>query len=105
MLTDYPVVVDVAVRWGDQDALGHVTNSAYLQFFETARIAYIERMGMPAPRLDLWDHGFIIAASNCRYLGSRVPLRADRRAAIIALEGCEPPPLPPRRSRRSRTAE
>jgi putative acetyltransferase len=28
MLTDYPMVVDVAVRWGDQDALGHVTNTA-----------------------------------------------------------------------------
>jgi acyl-CoA thioester hydrolase len=36
--------------------------------------------------------------------GRRVPLRADHRAAIIALEGHEPPPLPPR-TRRTRSSE
>ncbi len=46
MLSAYPVVVDVVVRWGDMDALGHVNNIVFLQYFETARIAYLERAGI-----------------------------------------------------------
>jgi len=38
----FKVKVDIEVRWGDMDALGHVNNARYLTFFETARIAYLE---------------------------------------------------------------
>jgi acyl-CoA thioester hydrolase len=34
----------VSVRWGDMDAMGHVNNIIYLQYLESARIGYFERL-------------------------------------------------------------
>lgn len=68
MLKDYPVVVDVAVRWGDMDSLGHVNNIVYLQYFETARIEYLVRLGMEPPGPEWQESGLIIAAISCRFL-------------------------------------
>lgn len=42
----WPVSTDVQVNWGDMDALGHVNNTVYLRWFESARILYFERMGL-----------------------------------------------------------
>jgi acyl-CoA thioester hydrolase len=53
------------------DALGHVNNIIYLQYFETARIAYHERVGIPAPSPQASTDGVILAANSCRY---RVPV-------------------------------
>jgi acyl-CoA thioester hydrolase len=63
----FPVVVDVVVRWADMDALGHVNNTAYFEYFEIVRIAYLERIGVIPPRMDLWDYGFILGENSCRY--------------------------------------
>lgn len=71
MLKAYPVVVDVVVVWGSMDALGHVNNIVFLQYFETARIAYLERVGIEFAGLASSEHGVILAASSCRY---RVPV-------------------------------
>jgi acyl-CoA thioester hydrolase len=38
--------VEAPVAWGDMDALGHVNNTVYLKWFETARIAYFEKSGI-----------------------------------------------------------
>ena len=35
-----PVSVQIPVAWGDMDAFGHVNNTVYLRWFETARIAF-----------------------------------------------------------------
>lgn len=156
MLSAYPVVVDVVVAWGEMDVLGHVNNIVFLRWFETARIEYLEHVGIAFNGLRTSEHGVILAANSCRYrvpvtypdtlsvgvrvsalgddrfvmehaalsrnlgkvvaegdalvvsydyvAGRRVPLRPDHRVAIIALEGHEPPPLPPR-SRRTRSSE
>lgn len=34
------------VAWGDMDSFHHVNNTVYLRWFETARIAYFEKLGM-----------------------------------------------------------
>lgn len=148
MLSTYPVVTEIVVRWGDMDSLGHVNNIVYLQYFETARIEYHERVGIPAPRPESSTNGVILAATSCRFripvtypdtlsIGSRIiamgsdsflmeykalsqklgklvaegdalvviynyvegkraQIWPELRAAVIALEGHEPPPLPPR---------
>ena len=36
----YPVVVEIPVEWGDQDAYQHVNNTVSLRWFETARLTY-----------------------------------------------------------------
>jgi acyl-CoA thioester hydrolase len=65
-LSDFPVVITLPVLWGDQDAFGHVNNTIYLRWFESARIAYAERVGlsalMAAARI-----GPILASITCDY--------------------------------------
>lgn len=38
------VRLTIPVRWGDMDALGHVNNTVFFQFCESARIAYFEAL-------------------------------------------------------------
>jgi len=45
-LAEYPVVLTVPVQWGDQDPFGHVNNTVYFRWFESARIAYCLRVGL-----------------------------------------------------------
>jgi acyl-CoA thioester hydrolase len=33
------------IRWGDMDAMGHVNNTVYFRYIETARIAWLEQVG------------------------------------------------------------
>src|SRR3954471_19281399 len=48
LLEGFPVVIEVPVWWGDQDAFGHVNNTVPLRWFESARIAYSTRTGLSA---------------------------------------------------------
>ncbi len=65
-LADFPVVVSWPVQWGDQDSFGHVNNTVYFRWVETARIKYLERMepfhAAGDPSLEP-----ILAAISCNY--------------------------------------
>ena len=66
LLGKYPVVIALPVFWGDQDAFGHVNNNAYFRWFESARIAYSQRIGL----FDLFRAeriGPILASISCDY--------------------------------------
>ncbi len=126
MLSPYPVIVDVVVRWADMDALGHVNSTAYFEYFETVRITYLERsdiLSVGARVSALGDDRFLmecearsqelgktvadgdtLVVSYDYVAGRRVPLRADYRSAILALEERELPPVP-RRGGRARSTE
>ena len=62
-----PVWVEVLpVRWGDQDALGHVNNTVFFAYCESARMAYftklrIEDQGAGAER------GPVLATASCTF--------------------------------------
>ena len=43
--SEYPVVLQQDVIWGDMDAYGHVNNTVYFRYFEDARIAYLDKIG------------------------------------------------------------
>ena len=65
-LDEFPVTIEVPVWWGDQDAFGHVNNTVYLRWFESARIAYSERSGLA----DLYRTrkvGPILASISCQF--------------------------------------
>jgi acyl-CoA thioester hydrolase len=69
-LTDYPVILTWPVQWGDQDVYQHVNNTVYFRWFESARIAYGDRIGL----LELMRTqriGLIMASITCDY---RLPL-------------------------------
>ncbi len=66
LLANYPVFVRIPVQWGDQDAFGHVNNTVPHRWFESARIALFERLGL----LELKREqriGPILAAVSCDY--------------------------------------
>ena len=65
-LAESPVVIDVPVWWGDQDAFGHVNNTVYLRWFESARIAYSERSGL-AEMYRTRRVGPILASIACQF--------------------------------------
>jgi acyl-CoA thioester hydrolase len=45
-LGSFPVKLEHRVAWGEMDAFGHVNNANYLRWFESARIAYFEKIAM-----------------------------------------------------------
>jgi len=65
-LVDFPVVISWPVQWGDQDAFGHVNNTLCIRWFESGRIAYLERLGLGYV-LSGTGLGPILAAINCNY--------------------------------------
>ena len=38
-------VLRMPIRWGDMDAMGHVNNTNYFRYNESARIAWLEQVG------------------------------------------------------------
>jgi len=38
----YNVIIRQKVAWGDMDAFGHVNNTVYLKYFESARVQYFD---------------------------------------------------------------
>ena len=78
--SDFPVVIEIPVAWGDMDAMGHVNNTMYFRFFETARIAYFERVGF-LDELERTGIGPILASTRCRF---RRPLTYPDRVWVGA---------------------
>jgi acyl-CoA thioester hydrolase len=70
LLETYPVVIEAAVAWGEMDSMGHVNNIVYFRYFESARIAYFERVGFMA-HMGETGVGPILASTQCRF---RLPL-------------------------------
>ena len=54
------------IRWGDQDAMGHVNNLVYFRVMEQARIEWLERFGY-ATSVTLAECPVIVNAS-CTFL-------------------------------------
>ncbi len=70
LLQGYFVAVQMPVAWGEMDAFGHVNNVVYFRYFETARIAYLERI-RGLEYMQETGIGPILASTQCRF---RVPL-------------------------------
>lgn len=62
----YPVEVPITVHWGDMDALGHVNNARYFTWFESARMALFEHVGLVATGTP--EVGPILAHTRCDFL-------------------------------------
>jgi len=69
-LATFPVIVSMPVHWGEMDAYGHVNNTVFFRYFETARIAYLDRSGMLAS-YERDGIGAILHSTECRF---RLPL-------------------------------
>ncbi|WP_299872941.1 thioesterase family protein [uncultured Cocleimonas sp.] len=64
---DFVHFMNVQVRWGDADALGHINNTLYGRYYESSRLDYFEKlMGMHFTR-ELTS-GVILADMKIAYL-------------------------------------
>ncbi|ANF80858.1 thioesterase [Acinetobacter sp. NCu2D-2] len=62
-LSQYPVVYEQQVAWGDMDAFGHVNNVMYYRYIESARLAYLDHLKI----LDL-PLFTVVLTNQCHYL-------------------------------------
>ncbi|MDY7578532.1 thioesterase family protein [Herbaspirillum sp. RTI4] len=53
------------LRWGDQDAFGHVNNTVYFRYMEQARIDWLATMGNT---LEAVAEGPVLLDAHCRFM-------------------------------------
>ena len=70
LISAYPVVIEIPIAWGDMDAFQHVNNIVYFKHFESARIAYFEKINF-LEFMNKTGIGPILASTQCRY---KIPL-------------------------------
>jgi len=58
--------LDIPVRWGDMDALGHVNNIMYFRYFEQVRMSWYESVGYDATAYN--GTGILIVDNHAEYL-------------------------------------
>ena len=80
LLRDYPVVIEFPVAWGEMDAMGHVNNVVYFRYFESARIAYFEKMNLLGYMTET-GIGPILGEISCKF---KIPLSYPDRVLIGA---------------------
>ncbi len=56
----------MSIRWGDQDAMGHVNNTVYFRYMEQTRIEWLESFGFGTS----WtmEQGPVIVNASCTFL-------------------------------------
>jgi acyl-CoA thioester hydrolase len=66
LVQEFPVIIELPVQWGDQDALGHVNNVVFFRWWESSRIAYAERINLlGADRSERF--GTVLASMKCDF--------------------------------------
>ncbi len=65
-LAGFPILTEITILWGDEDAFHHVNNVAYLRWCETARVEYFRRIGV-FPQAQPHGIGPILASLTCHY--------------------------------------
>ena len=61
--------MDIPIRWGDMDAMGHVNNTVYFRYMESTRIEWLSGLGHGAGLVH--DEGPVIINAACTFF---VPL-------------------------------
>ena len=65
-LREFLTITPIVIQWGDQDAMGHVNNTVYFRWFETARIDFLDRLQSEV-KMDRTAVGPILASIQCDY--------------------------------------
>jgi len=66
LLAPYPVVIEIPLHWGEMDAFNHVNNVVYFRYFESARMAYFQKINY----MKVFEEtgiGPILAATRCKF--------------------------------------
>jgi acyl-CoA thioester hydrolase len=65
-LAAHPFSIALPIQWGDQDAFGHVNNTVYFRWFESARVAYLDQPEL-LRILEPHQLGPILASIKCDF--------------------------------------
>lgn len=57
--------MDIPIRWGDMDAMGHVNNTVYFRYLEQLRISWFDALGMSA---NPQGAGPVIVNAHCSFI-------------------------------------
>lgn len=57
--------IQITVRFGETDALGHINNASYFVYLEEARIRFFEKLGY---KMDAKNWNFILASTKCDFV-------------------------------------
>lgn len=62
-LAHFPIIHPQPIHWGEMDAFNHLNNVVYYRYAESARISYLQALGM-------FDGSMVtvLAQSSCQYL-------------------------------------
>jgi len=80
LLKNYPVVIEIPIAWGDMDAFQHVNNIMYFRYFESARIAYFEKLNF-IEQMKKTGIGPILANTQCKF---KIPLSYTDQVSVGA---------------------
>lgn len=79
-LKSFPVVIETPVAWGEMDALQHVNNIIYFRYFESARMAYFEKVNY-TEFMKLTGLGPILASTKATF---KIPITYPDTVSIGA---------------------
>jgi acyl-CoA thioester hydrolase len=60
------LTAQIPIRWGDQDAFGHVNNTVYFRYMEQARVEWLELLGFDLHQIQ--DEAPVIVNTSCTFL-------------------------------------
>lgn len=90
-MADFRFFHPIEVRYGDIDAQRHVNNVAYFSYMESARVRYMQHLGLWNGR-DFQQIGIIVAEATCSYKDAiryGQPLRVGVRTARLGTKSFE----------------
>lgn len=64
---DFSIKLELRIDWSEMDSLGHINNLAILKYIQSARVNYIEAIGLMQPHSEV-NKGPILASTNCQFL-------------------------------------
>lgn len=77
---EFPVVIDIDIAWGHMDSFQHVNNVMFFRYYESARIAYFEKIGF-LKYMEKTGIGPILAKTSCKYIA---PLKYPDKISVGA---------------------
>ncbi len=88
-MTEAPrgITCEIPVRWGDMDAIGHVNNTVFFQFCESARIAYFEAIRLDRFRQSPREGPGLVAANLNFRRQLHYPATVSVSANVTAVSG------------------
>lgn len=76
LLAPYKITLEIPVLWGHMDSMGHVNNTVYFRYFESARLDYFLRFDPT-----MTGAGMILGSTSCRF---KIPLTYPDTVTVTA---------------------